>query len=168
MFFLVLRNQIGKVFRGKSQTKKLHSEVRRRWRKYHWYTTSVSEQAYCWLWNIHSGPKAGFKIYLSMLSHLHHCDVHHHHHVTFHRVSHWSALCQQVQYYWMTELHTVLTTELLCSDISFGWVLFQKDMTLFSGFTMPLFGLLPQSCLTAFHLLHDLALSTSRFRENEI
>ena len=30
----------------------------------------------------------------------------------------------------MTGLHTILTTEPLCSDISFGWVLFQKDTTL--------------------------------------
>jgi len=29
----------------------------------------------------------------------------------------------------MTGLHTILATEPLHSDISFGWVLFQKDMT---------------------------------------
>ena len=51
-------------------------------------------------------------------------------HITHHRVSYQSVLCQQVQYYRTTGLHTVLTTELLRSDISFGWVLFQKDTTL--------------------------------------
>ena len=65
-----------------------------------------------------------------MSSHLHHHYLRRRYHLTCHRVSHPSVLCQQVKHYRTTGLHTVLTTELLCSDISFGWILFQKDTTL--------------------------------------
>ena len=41
-------------------------------------------------------------------------------------MSHRSVLCQQVHYNRTTGLHTVLTTEPLRSDISFGLVLFPK------------------------------------------
>jgi len=39
MFLLALGNQIGKGCRGKTWAKKFHSKVRRRWKKWHWYTT---------------------------------------------------------------------------------------------------------------------------------
>ena len=72
------------------------------------------------------------------------CLCHHHLHIIItHHTSHEShievySVNKSCMYYWTTGLHTVLMTEPLCSDISFSWVLFQKDTTLCSPHLLPL------------------------------